>query len=1161
MKWTKAQQSAIEDRGGTLLVSAAAGSGKTAVLTQRVVSLLCDGPSPIPADRILAVTFTRAAAAQLRARIAAALAQRAAEAPGSAFVKRQKLLLGRASICTIDALCMQLLRENFARLGLAPDFGLADDAEAYSLREEALADALEQLYEREDFCAFSALYGRARTDARAAATVLSLYDFLRTLPNAGQVRGQFLAMYESSAPLCETAWGKQLLQHAAALCEAALALTAEARSLVQAEQALANYAPALEEDAAFFDALLQDVRAARWDVAAVRVQGYAPPAFRAVRGYEGGSMDTVKALRTQVKALLAKLRENVFVCSQAEFEADRAAAAPHVRALLGAAELFEQVFTEKKLAEKKLEYSDFEHLALHLLCGEDGEKTPAAKEISRRFAAVFVDEYQDTNALQAKLYECLANEDGSNLFYVGDAKQSIYRFRLASPESFLQKRERYAPYTPGGPHPATLMLEDNFRSAQNVVGAVNDVFCAVMSREVGGIDYTREQLRCGAPDGYDGGPMQLLLSGEGAGTDADVVARHIRGMLAAGFAVRDGQGGTRPCRPEDFCILLRSRANFAQYEAALERAGVAAAADTGEDLLAQPEVGCVLSLLRVVDNPAQDIHMAAVMLSGMFGFSPDGLARLRLACPQGTLYAAVLQSSGKKEQRLAAVLRALRAKAACASLYEVCEEAYARTNWPAVAGAMENGPQRRENLRAFAAYMAAADARGLDLAAFLRGADAALQAGGAAQTAPGAAGGAVSIMTIHRSKGLEFPIVVLAECQRRFNFRDSYEPVLLHPALGLGLRLRAGEGGLYETAPHAAVRLAGLREAVDEEMRILYVALTRARDKLIAQCAMPSPEKTLAALAAALRGGAAARTQALAGAASFSTWLCAAALLHPDCENLRKLAGAPDLEPCRAQGHIQALLCGDAGQAEEAAPQPQAACAPDKETLRALEQNFAAPRPNAALEALPVKLSVSALSHTGAAKVLSRPAFLYKEGLTGAERGTATHSVLQFANLAAAQKDLAAELQRLVREGYLAPELRAHLDEAGLAAFFSSPLLARMLSAQQLLREYAFLTSVSAKYVQPDIPPQFATRTVLVQGIADAVLVNGGEAEIVDYKTDRGKTPAALVESYARQLRIYKGAVEKRLGVAVKKLTLYAVALRREVDVPLEEAQGHGAGV
>ncbi len=631
--------------------------------------------------------------------------------------------------------------KSFARLGLAPDFGLADDAEAYSLREEALADALEQLYEREDFCAFSALYGRARTDARAAATVLSLYDFLRTLPNASQVRGQFLAMYESSAPLCETAWGKQLLQHAAALCEAALALTAEARSLVQAEQALANYAPALEEDAAFFDALLQDVRAARWDAAAVRVQGYAPPAFRAVRGYEGGSMDTVKALRTQVKALAGQLRENVFVCSQAEFEAGlRHPLRPMCAHCWARQSCSSRCSQKKNWQRKSWNTAILNTLPCTFCAGKTEKRRPPQKRFSRRFAAVFVDEYQDTNALQAKLYECLANEDGSNLFYVGDAKQSIYRFRLASPESFLQKRERYAPYTPGGPHPATLMLEDNFRSAQNVVGAVNDVFCAVMSREVGGIDYTREQLRCGAPDGYDGGPMQLPLSGEGAGTDADVVARHIRGMLAAGFAVRDGQGGTRPCRPEDFCILLRSRANFAQYEAALERAGVAAAADTGEDLLAQPEVGCVLSLLRVVDNPAQDIHMAAVMLSGMFGFSPDGLARLRLACPQGTLYAAVLQSSGKKEQRLAAVLRALRAKAACASLYEVCEEAYPAQTGPLWRAPWKTGPSGAKTCAPLRLIWPRPMPAG-DLAAFLRGADAALQAGGAAQTAPGAAAG------------------------------------------------------------------------------------------------------------------------------------------------------------------------------------------------------------------------------------------------------------------------------------------------------------------------------------------------------------------------------------------------------------------------------------
>ena len=310
------------------------------------------------------------------------------------------------------------------------------------------------------------------------------------------------------------------------------------------------------------------------------------------------------------------------------------------------------------------------------------------------------------------------------------------------------------------------------------------------------------------------------------------------------------------------------------------------------------------------------------------------------------------------------------------------------------------------------------------------------------------------------------------------------------------------------------------------------------KDKLIAQCAMPSPEKD-----AGRPGGGPARRRGGAHAGTggrgqlFHLAVCGGPA-SPDCENLRKLAGAAGLAPLPAQGHIEAVLCGGGGQAVPAAgPQPQAECAPDEDVLRALRRNFAAPRPNAALETLPVKMSVSALSHAGAARVLSRPAFLYKEGLTGAERGTATHSVLQFADLAAARENLCRRAAAPCARGLPLRPSCAHIwmRRALRRFFFSSPLLARMLSAQKLLREYAFLTSVSAKYVQPDIPPRFATRTVLVQGIADAVLVNGGEAEIVDYKTDRARAPAALVESYARQLRIYKGAVEKRLGVSVKK--------------------------
>ena len=363
--------------------------------------------------------------------------------------------MGRAAICTIDALCMQLLRENFARLGPAPDFGLADDAGAYALREEALADSLEQLYGQADFCAFSALYGRARTDARAAATVLSLYDFLRTLPDPGAVRGQFLAMYENGAPLCETAWGRLLLQHARALCEAALALTGRGARHCAGRAGAGGLCPGAGGGRRLFRR--PSAGCAR---RAVGRRGRARAGLCAARlrgpcaATRAADMDTVKALRAQVKALLAKLRESVFVCSEAEFEADRAAAAPHVRALLGAAELFEQVFTEKKLAEKSWNTAISSALPCAFCAAEDGEKTPAAKEISRRFAAVFVDEYQDTNALQARLYECLANEDGSNLFYVGDAKQSIYRFRLAKPGKLSAKARGAARRTrPGGPRP------------------------------------------------------------------------------------------------------------------------------------------------------------------------------------------------------------------------------------------------------------------------------------------------------------------------------------------------------------------------------------------------------------------------------------------------------------------------------------------------------------------------------------------------------------------------------------------------------------------------------------------------------------------------------------------------------------------------------------
>lgn len=1159
MSWTPAQRAAIEDRGGTLLVSAAAGSGKTAVLVERAVRLITDEQAPVAADRLLIVTFTRAAAEELRARIAVRLTAEAAARPDSAYLRRQRLLLGRANICTVDAFCMQLLKRWFAELGLPPDFTLADDAKAYTMRQNALSAVLEEAYGDEDFRAFASLYGRARSDDGAARAVLALYDFSRTLPHPDTVLERVCAAYEDARPLAETAWGKRLLESAAGAARSALRLVDAARAIADGEPALAGYLPALDGDRAFFGALLGSIGAGRWDDAALCAARYKPVPLKAVRG-ELPEKETVKALRDAVKQTAERLKKDVFLCTQAEFDEDRARVAPLARALARAARRFGERLYADKLAEKALEYSDFEHLALRLLCDENGEKTEAARAVSRAFDAVLVDEYQDTNELQALLYRCVANDDGSNLFFVGDVKQSIYRFRLASPEIFIGRRESFAPYAPGGPHPAALTLGHNFRSAGSVIDQINDVFACLMSRAVGDVDYTeREWLVRGTGDPYDGGPMELLIvdgSAENAVRgDAGAVAAAVRRLVDGGFAVREKGGGTRPCGYGDFCVLLRSRANFARYEAELARRGIPVYADTGESPLTASEVSPLLSLLRAVDNPGRDVPLAAALLSVMFSFTPDDLTRLRLLCPRGSLYAALLQSEEPKARAFVETLRALRRLAATASVEELCDEIFARTHYFAAVGAMENGAARRETLRAFVAWAAQTDAGAGGLAAFLRVVDSAIESGALHSAAsPVLPEGAVSIMTIHRSKGLEFPIVILADTDRRFNLRDADSPVLFHPALGMGMNLRAGAGGLYSTAPHRAIHAAQRAEAVSEEMRVLYVALTRARDKLIVTVPAADAQKKLGALAVSLAGTGGADPYALGRASSFADWLCTAALLHPDGEALRRAVGAASLPVFAARGRLDARIVAAPQAVSDEAPPPFVRTArPDAALLERLTRGFAARYEDAPLCALPAKLSVSDLAHGDDAPVLARPSFLYKEGLTAAERGTALHAALQFMDFDAAAADLSAELERLTAGGWLDAALAEKLERPRLAAFLQSPLAKRMRAAKTLLREYDFITAVPAKYVDGALPERLAHQPVLVQGIADAVLLNGDSAEIADYKTDRGKSPRQLLDAYAKQLLLYKAAVEKRLCVPVTRCTIYSFTLGREIDVPLSQ--------
>lgn len=1209
-RWTSQQQAAIDTEGGPLLVSAAAGSGKTAVLTERAVRLLCDPAHPIDADRLLIVTFTNAAAAEMRARIAKRLLEEQQRAPGGA-ARRQRMLLQRAPICTIDAFCLDLLQKHFSALDIPPDFTTADEGSLFALRQETLAAVLEEAYKDPDFCRFADLYGRSRSDAAAGQAVLEVYDFLRALPGPMQALNEFCAAWQGDAPLEATPWGAGLMAFAARTVEYALRLNAGAAAFCARHPVLAAYLPAFESDAEGFGALQAALTAGRWQAAYDGVHGFAFARLAALRKLSETDKvlaEQARAMRESCKKLIADIKKDIFVCTGAEFEADRAQGSPLLTALGRAVQRFDEAFFAAKLEKKQLEFSDFEQLALRLLQTPDGRRTPLAEQISAGYDAVMVDEYQDTNALQDALYRCLARPDGSNLFFVGDVKQSIYRFRQADPGVFLEKLNAFHPLGQGWP--ARLALDANFRSAPGVIAAVNFFFTQLMSRPLGGVEYgPGQRLEAGqpsAPGGYEGGAELLLIEGSGPAADAAVLAARIRAMVDEGFPVREKTGGIRGARYEDFCILLRARGSFELYAAALTEQGIPAYADTAGDLLDEPHIRPITALLRVLDNPAQDVFLAAVMLSPLFGFTPDDLVRLRAGCRQGSLYGALTacarrlaaardsaensdapapepapsapaQAAGEQSPDPAAPPAPEPWEQACAAFYEklatlrrlartlpagqLLERLLRDTGYLAVVGAQENGPRRREDVLRFAAF-AASTAGQNGLSGLVRALDSAERGGGLpVQSAGGPRPGCVMIMTIHRSKGLEFPVVFLADTARRFNQMDLTRPVLCHARLGLGLALRGadGGGGLWPTAAHRAIRSALRAEALSEEMRVLYVALTRARDQLI--LCIPSADPAAAVQKLTL-SGAATDPGALVRAQSPASWLLAAALRHPG-GGLRQAAG---LGPLPAGAGIQngeagalAVTLLPAGSAAPA-PEPDKAAAPGAGPLTALpneallarlEALFAWQYPRAALTRVPAKVSVTALVHREEPSAIERPAFLAAGGMSAAEKGTALHAFLQYADLAAAASDLPAETARQQRLGLLDPALASQLDTEALRRFFASGVFARLQKAERVLREYDFITALPAAAAAADKTADYAGAEVLVQGVADLVLVGKTGAEIVDYKTDRHKTPVQLLAAYRSQLMLYARAIQKRLGLPVTRCTLYSFALGKEVDVPL----------
>ena len=1154
IQFTPAQSAAITARGGSLLVSAAAGSGKTRVLVERVVGLITDPIHPVEADSLLIMTFTNAAAAKLRADITTRLAEEVRAHPGDMRLRRQQLLLQRAAIGTVDAFCLHFVQQHFAALDVPPDFTTAEEAELARIEQETLSAVLESAYTDADFRAFADLYDRGRTDNTAGNAVLELYHFSRALPHPAEVLQQFAAMWQQDAPPQDTPWGQNLLAISLQRTQGARALLqAAARTAAKDEAADFAYTAVLQEDADRVTWLCQVLEKGDWD-RSVAALGEFDTAWRRAGRIKGGKDGNPCAfaaseLRARAKKQIESLRTDFLLCTGEEYAADRRRAAPLVAALVRVTQQFADACFAAKCEEKLLDYADFEHLTLDLLLTPDNQRTPLCRTVSSHYSAVLVDEYQDTNALQDAIYFALARPEGDNLFFVGDIKQSIYRFRQADPQVFVDKQQRWQAYPQPAPQPASLALDANFRSAPGVIAGINYLFEVFFSQGLGGVAYgDGQRLVVGSKTtDYRGFCEVDVIDGAGAEGDAAAIAARIREMMAEGFVVRD-KTGQRPCRYDDFCILLRGRGDFAVYEAALRTAGIPVFADTAADLLDEPHIRPFAALLRVIDNPAQDIPLAAVLLSPMFPYTADDLVTLRGACPEGSLYGAVLYGGQPRFAPFLETLAEFRRLARTLPVDALLEELLARTGYLAAVGALPEGARCREDLQSFCAWAASAGRTGLP--GVIRAMDAARQNGGLTQSTGGQTRpGCVSIMTVHRSKGLEFPVVFVANTSHQFNQSDAIRPVLTHSRLGVGVMLRAGSTAKrYKTLPYAALAQAIRTETLSEEMRVLYVALTRAQDALIITIPLKkaaSSLKTPALCAHAEATG----PEAMQGMSSWAGWLLTAVLLHPSSDALWAYTGLlPHYLPTRIPLTIKVLPAPEAAPAPEPAPAP----APDEALLDTLRQSFAWRSPRAPLQKIPAKVSVSTVAHAARPVALERPAFLQKTGMTGAERGTAIHAFMQSVPFDGSAPDLDAEVRRQTDLQLLDPALADKLDLDAVRPFFASAVWRRIRLAKQILREEPFITALPAAEITPAAGQgSAAAEEVLVQGIADLVLVFDEHAEILDYKTDRSRDAQYYIDEYAAQLRLYRRAFAQRLAVPVTKLTIYSFAIEDEIDVPL----------
>ena len=1158
-KATEAQRAAIESRGSAVLVSAGAGSGKTRVLTERLIRRICDPEHPVDLDRFVIITYTRAAAGELRSRITQELAAALSRDPGSRRLRRQSALVRRTQIGTIHSFCAAFLREFSHLAGIGPDFAVLDEQRAASMKAKALERVLEARYEQADrypgFLLLADTVGAGRDDRRLGELVLELHKNMQCHARPDLwARQQREALRAPAADAGETAWGREILDRAAETVDWCADEFDRMLDLIAAEPAIAK--AWLEGYTDTAEALRKLSRSLElgWEPA----RACFPIPFKMgtlQKSPDKALSDSLKDRRDQCKKAVEKL-EKSFALSSEELLRDRELCAPAMEALLDLTEDFDRAFAAAKRRANLLDYSDLEHLCARLLLNEDGSPSELALQVRDRWEEILVDEYQDVSRVQDEIFRALSR-DGSNLFLVGDVKQSVYRFRLADPGIFTEKYDAFVPWEQAAPGQARrILLRENFRSRREILDAANAVFSRCMSRKLGDIDYDEEAaLRFGAQD-YEGAvpvPELLLLNldpegGEEEAPDklaqeAALVAGQIRKLMAEGMLVQTREG-PRPLEYGDIAVLLRSANNVGPvYRRELLRQGIPVGFGQGDGFFRAAEVSAVLSMLAVLDNPHQDIPLIAVLRSPALGFDADTLSAIRASAPDADFFTA-LQTWSRDNQKgrdFLELLERLRRQAPDLRAAELTELLLEELDLPAVCSAMRDGDQRRARLMELVELSERFEKtgyRGLHrFVLWLR-----RMAEKGQEPSLGEENlSAVHILSIHKSKGLEFPVVFLSDLAHQFNKNDTARTVLVHPELGLGPKITDLRRKVeYPGLARSAVSLRLERETLSEELRVLYVGMTRARERLFLTAGSKDPEK----LVEKARGMADTPMAAavLARVPSPVYWLLGAALAD-------------------GEQHLRIRICEREESESGVEEQPSAAADPAVE--REIERRLAFVYPLREAEALPSKLTATGLKDRfqpdqEAAALTPQPRRPFRlpdlsgaeKPLSAAERGTATHLVLQNLDFskAGSEEELRREILRLQAGSFLSEREARAVDLGAILRLFASPLGQRLRAAEKLRREFRFSLLCDASEFFSVAPGE----QVLLQGVVDCFWEEDGGITVLDYKTDRVRDRAEAEERariYAGQLRAYAKALERIFRKPVKECLLYFLSIGETVRV------------